>query len=192
MAGEIPHEDQHPARRPGRGKQHITIENGQGRSVITNIGGIQAAGMSHVIEDPFGDFLLFGKLSVALTNEIPLIREGPVHQSHSVESLDLGFNDDPVIGLSQEVIATGLQASGQGTGFREGGQENQGNQPFTSQEFDLTGRFHAIHDRHQGVQQHQIRRLPLENRDRVQPVCHIKDFVPQSLQQCFEDQAIAV
>ncbi len=124
MAGEIPHKDQHAARRPWRGKQHIAVKDGLRRGVITDIGGIQATGVGHVVEYPLGDFLLFRQLPIPLPDQIPLIRQGLMHQPHAVKRLDLRFDDDPVVGFAQKVIATGLKTAGQSASFRQGRQKD--------------------------------------------------------------------
>ena len=80
-----------------------------------------------------------------------------VHGAHSVEGVDLGFQDHAIVGLDQKIVATRFQAPGEFAGIGERGQEYQRDQALARQGLDLPGGFHAIHSGHERVQQHNVR-----------------------------------
>ncbi|MNF62660.1 hypothetical protein D3C84_443440 [compost metagenome] len=155
----------HAAGRLVGGQQQVAVEQRIGRLQVADVRRAQATGVRHLVEHRLGHPLLGEQVLVVPGDQVALLQHGVLQPAQAVQSLDLGFQDHPVVGLGEEVIATRLQAAHQGLVLGERGEEDDRHQGFARQLLDPARRLEAVHHRHQGIHQHQLRLFRLEQRN---------------------------
>ncbi len=96
----------------------------------------------------------------------------------TVHGIDLGGQYQRVVRLGHEIVATGVQAACKRFAFGERGQEDDRHQRFAGHRLDPSRRLEAIHDRHHGVHQNQLRAFSRENGHRFHTIARAEDPVP--------------
>ena len=161
VTGEIAEQHTHVAGR-GKCRQHqVAIEQRVRRLQVANVGRRKASRVGHFVEYRLGHPLLVKQMMVMPCDLIALRQHGSLQPAQTVHGANLGSEDNRAVGLGHEIIAPRLKATHQAFFFIQRRQENDRHQRFASQCLDLPRRLEAIHDRHQGVQQHQLR-APLD------------------------------
>ena len=112
---------------------------------------------------------------VVLGNQVALLQHRSLQAAQAIHGLDLGFEDDPVVGLGEKVVAAGLQAAHQRLALGQRGQEDDRHQRFAGTLLDPPGGLEAVHHRHHGVHQHQLRTLLLKQGKCLQAVTGRQD-----------------
>lgn len=170
MAGEIAEQHEHlPSRRVGR-QQKIAVEQRLRGLPVADVRRTQATGVSDLVEDRLGRTMLVEQLLVAPGDQIALLEHRGLQTAQAMHGLDLGFEDDGVVRLGDEIVTTRLQAADQCLVLAERGEKDDRDQFVTGQPLDLPRRLEAVHHRHQGVHQHQLRTLLLEQGHRFLPI----------------------
>ena len=118
--------------------------------------------MGNLVEDRLGRAMLVEQLLVAPDDQIALLEHGRLQTAQAMHGLDLGFENDRVVGLGDEVVTPCLEATDQRLMLGQRRQEDDRHQLVAGQLLDAPGRLEAIHHRHQRVHEHQLRFLPLE------------------------------
>jgi len=158
MPGEIAEQHMHITRRRVGRQQQVTVEQRIRRLQVANVRRrVDTAGMGNLVEHRLGHALLMQQVVVVLGDQVALLQYRGLQAAQAVHRIDLGREDQRVVGLGQEVIATGIQAFGQGFALAQGGEEDDRHQGFARQLLDPARGLKAIHHRHQGVHQHQLR-----------------------------------
>ncbi len=134
--------------------------------------------MRDLVEHRLGDPLLVEQVVVVLGNQVSLLQYGSLQATQTIHGLDLGRKDDLVVRLCQKVVTAGLKAAYQGTAFGQRGEKNDRHQRLTRQLLDPTGSLEAVHHRHQGIHQHQLRAPRLEDLDRFGAVAGRQHRMP--------------
>lgn len=94
---------------------------------------------------------------IVLGDQVALLQHRGLQAAQAVHGIDLGRQDQCVVGLGQEIIATRIQAFGEVGAFAQRGQKNNRDQRFTRQLLDPSRGDKTVHHRHHGVHQHQVR-----------------------------------
>nr|GFB62083.1 hypothetical protein [Tanacetum cinerariifolium] len=167
MAGEIAQQQVHVAGRRPRGQQQIAVEQRIGRLQVTNVGRTQAAGVGDLVKQRLGHALFVEQVFVVAGDQVALMQDRFLQHAQPVHGVDLRRQHQLVVGLGNEIVATGVQTAGEVFAFGQRGQEDDRHQCITRQRFDLPSGFKAVHDRHHRVHQHQLRPPPLEQAHRL-------------------------
>ena len=110
------------------------------------------------------------QLLVAPGDQIALLEHRGLQTAQAMHRLDLGFEDDGVVRFGDEIVTARLQAADQCLVLAERGEKDDRDQFVPGQPLDLPRRLEAVHHRHQGVHQHQLRTLLLEQGHRFLPI----------------------
>ncbi|MNE60992.1 hypothetical protein D3C80_1561750 [compost metagenome] len=92
-------------------------------------------------------------------DQVTLLQHRGLQPAQAVHGADLGTKDHRTVGLGHEVVTTGLQAAHQGLFLVERGKKDDRYQGLAGQCLDLPRSFETVHDRHQGIEQNQLRAL---------------------------------
>ncbi|MCY1357559.1 hypothetical protein D9M68_567280 [compost metagenome] len=126
--------------------------------------------MRHLVEHRLGHALFGKQVLVVPGDQVALLQHGGLQAAQALHGLDLGLEDHPVVGLGEEVVATGLQAAHQRLVLGQRSEEDDRYQLLAGHLLDPPRRLEAVHHRHQRIHQHQVRALLLEQRERLQTV----------------------
>ena len=96
---------------------------------------------------------------MVLGDEVTLLQNRGLQAAQAVHGVDLGRQDQLVVGLCQKVVTPGLQTAGQRFAFGQRGEEDDWHQRLTCQLLDPARSLETVHHRHQRVHQHQLRAL---------------------------------
>ncbi len=178
VAGEVAEHHVHAARRLVGRQQQVTVEQCVGRLQVAYVRRGQAAGMRHLVEHRLGHVLLAQQVLVVPGNQVALLQHRVVQAAQAIHGADLGFQDHPVVGLGEKVVATGLQAANQRLTLGQRGEKDDRNQRLAALLLDPPGRLEAIHHWHQRVHQHQVRTFQLEQGDRLEAIAGGRHAMP--------------
>jgi hypothetical protein len=127
---------------------------------------------------------------VLAADQITLILQGLMHLLHAIESMDLGLQDDWIVGLGEKVITTGLKTLNQCPGISQAGKKNDWNQVLARLQLHPASGLEAIHYGHQCIQQYQVRPLQAELDQRLKTVLGTEHLVTKPLDQSSKDHPV--
>ncbi len=126
--------------------------------------------MCDFVEDRLGGPMFVEQLLIAPSDQVALLEHGRLQAAQAMHGLDLGFENDRVVRLGDEVVTAGLEATDQRFVLGQRGEKDDRDQLVPGQLLDAPRRLEAIHHRHQRVHQHQLRPLLLKQLDRLLPI----------------------
>ena len=146
--------------------------------------------MGDLVEHRLGRPLLMHQVFVVPGDQVTLLQNRGLQAAQAVHGVDLGRQDQGVIGLGQKVIAAGVQALGQGFAFAQRREEDDRHQRLPRQLLDLPRGFKAIHDRHQCVHQHQLRTLAGKHLNRFGAIADSQRLMALAADDARQQQAV--
>lgn len=112
-------------------------------------------------------FFEIGQQSVAFTGEVP----------DAEQRTDSGAKFEPVNGLGEEVVATGLNGFFDVAWFVEGRNDENGDHTFRWVILELRANLIAAHARHHNVQQNEVRLVLIDHLHRLLTIRSHEDLV---------------
>ena len=170
VAGEIAEQDKHLPRRGLRRQQQVAVEQRLRRLAEADGRRAQATSMCDFVEDRLGGPMFVEQLLIAPGDQVALLEHGRLQAAQAMHGLNLGFENDRVVRLGDEVVAASLEAADQRFVLGQRGEKDDRDQLIAGQLLDAPRRLEAIHYRHQRVHQHQLRPLLLKQLDRLLPI----------------------
>ncbi|MCY1400474.1 hypothetical protein D9M71_155640 [compost metagenome] len=120
---------------------------------------------------------------------VTLLKHRGLQTPQAVHRIDLGSQQQVIVGLDQHIIAARLQAPHQCLLLAHGRQKDDRDQRFSRQRLDLASSLEAIHHWHQCIEQHQLRALPLKHFHRLGAVGRSQYGVPLAPDDARQQQA---
>ncbi|MCY1405762.1 hypothetical protein D9M71_210080 [compost metagenome] len=116
--------------------------------------------MGHLVEHGLGHALFALQVLMVKRKLVTLQQDSGLQAPQAVHRLDLGCQQQVVVGLDQHIIAARFQALHQRLLLAHRGQENDRHQRLSRQRLDLACGLETIEHRHQCIKQDQLRTLP--------------------------------
>ena len=142
--------------------------------------------MGDLVEHGLGHTLFVEQVMVMPGYFVTLRQHRGLQATQTVHRTYLGGENHRAVGLGHEVVATGFQATHQRLLFVERGQEDDRHQRLARQCLDLARSLEAIHHRHQGIEQYQLRPALGKQRHCLLAVVggkHLMPLAPHDLRQ---------